>query len=242
MFHATINEEFVQAFQSRAVYMLPTILKNAATFSNAAAAELDNQRTGDQLGALLAGAYSLTSDAIISFEDARKWIRERDWSEERMIENTKDEIKVLNRIMNADTPVETEVGPKRRTIGELVLAARGDLRNPYESAVITSENAGITLKRLGIMVEGLDVVFSDTSEYISKVLTNTAYSKNYHTILSRVTGATKLEDTAFGSHIKTRATKISSWVIFGEIEEVQAKEPDSIMPPPPDEKQQKFFK
>jgi len=241
MFHGAITEEFVQAFQSRAVYMLPTILKNAATFSNAAAAELDNQRTGDQLGALLAGAYSLTSDSVISFEDAKKWIRERDWSEERMVENTKDEIKVLNRIINADTAVETEVGPKRRTIGELIVAARGDHRNPHESALITQENAGITLKRLGIRVEGTDVIFSDTSEYISKVLTNTAYSKNYHTILSRVNGAVKMDKTTFGSYIKARATKISSHVIFDETQEETPKTQPEAPPMPPVAKQATFF-
>jgi len=239
MFHSTVTDDYVQAFQSRAIYMLPTILKNAATFSNAAAAELDNQRTGDQLGALLAGAYSLTSDTVITFEDARKWLRERDWSEERLSDNTRDEIKVLHRIMNADAPVETEVGPKRRTIGELVLAARGDVRDPYESALITKENAGITLKRLGIRVEGLDVIFSDSSEYISKVLVNTAYSKNYHTILSRVNGAEKMDKTAFGSFIKARATKISSQVIF---EELEAQAPEAVVIPKPPVSEMNFTK
>ena len=37
------------------------------------------QRVGDQLGALLAGAYSLYSDNTISYEDALEWVRSHDW-------------------------------------------------------------------------------------------------------------------------------------------------------------------
>jgi len=98
LYSEIVTDEFVQAFQSRTITMLPTILKNARTFSNAAAAVLDSNRTGDQLGALLAGAYSLASDNEISFEDAKKWVMEREWEQERLAESTRDEVKVINKI------------------------------------------------------------------------------------------------------------------------------------------------
>lgn len=215
IYYSIVNDDYVKAFQSRSIMLMPTILTNAKTFSNAAASELDNQRTGDQLGALLAGAYSLYSDNLISYEDAKKWIKERDWSEERMSESTRDEIKVLHKIMDSDIRVETSLGDKTRTVGELIIAARGDYRDPLENELITQERASQVLKRIGIVVEGKHAIFSDQSQFIKKVLYNTPYDKNYHTILSRVDNAIKVDNVMFGSHVRARATKIHTDEIFG---------------------------
>jgi putative DNA primase/helicase len=92
-----VTDEFVQSFISRNILLLPTILRNAKTFSNAASIVLDNQRTGDQLGTLLAGAYACASDNIISIDDAKAWIAKHDWNTEKLAEGTRDEIKVLNK-------------------------------------------------------------------------------------------------------------------------------------------------
>jgi len=218
MYYETITDEYVQAFQSRAVILLPTILKNAATFATAAAIELDSQRTGDQLGALLAGAFSLTSDAVISLEDAQKWIKERDWSEERMAEATRDEVKIINKIADSETTVETMYGRITRTIGELIIIGRGDIVNIQEATIISEELAKNTLRRLGIKIEGFAMVISDTSEHVSKLLANTPYAKNFNTILCRLDGAEKVAPTTFASGTKSRAVKIDTRVIFGDYE------------------------
>lgn len=217
MYHETFTDDYIRSFQSRALIMLPVILQNAKTFSAAAAAELDNQRAGDQLGALLAGAYSLTSDSIISFEDATKWIKEKDWSEERLAESTRDETKVLNKIIDSETGVETSFGIKTRTIGELIMMVKGQYSDKIEEGWIPQDIAKSLLKRLGIKIDGNYLIISDNSEYIKRTLNNTAYSKNYHTILGRVNGSEKLENTRFGSYLKSRATKIPLTEIFGEI-------------------------
>lgn len=218
LYHSIVTDEFVSDFQTRSISMMPIILANAKIFSNAAASELDNQRTGDQLGALLAGAYSLTSDSLISLEDAKKWIKERDWSEERMLEATRDEIKVINKIMDSEVQVETQYGRVSRTIGEIVLIARGDVVSQSEMLLISDDLAKNTLRRVGMKIEGFNLVISDTSEFIKKALSETAYSKNYHTILARVDGAVKIEPTTFASGILSRATKIDTRVIFGNYE------------------------
>lgn len=217
LYHETITEDYINAFQSRAVVLLPTILTNTATFSNAAAAELDSQRTGDQLGALLAGAYSLTSNSVISLEDAKKWIKERDWSAERLLESTRDEVKIINKIMDSETVVETMYGKYTRTIGELIIIARGDVVDQSEY-MITDELARATIRRLGMRLDGFSIIISDTSDYIGKILMNTPYSKNYNTILQRIDGAIKMEPTTFASGIKSRAVKIDTRVIFGDYE------------------------
>lgn len=241
MFNEMNTDEYVQAFQSRALMLLPTILQNAKTFSAAAAAELDNQRAGDQLGALLAGAYSLASDSVISFEDASKWIKERDWSEERLMDGTRDEVKVINKIMDSEHGVETAYGKMTRTIGELVNICSGGLPlTQSEQILLSVELISASLKRIGIKLEGQFLIISDNSEFIRRVLANTAYTKNYHTILARVNEAEKLESTTFGSLIKARATKIPLSQIFGDEAEPVKPTPNYSRTEKEEEPQAKF--
>lgn len=219
MYFETVTKEYVQAFQSRSVWLLPTILKNAQVFSNAASIVLNNQRTGDQLGIILAGYYSLTSESEISLETATQWMIAQDLSEEKLANETRDEIKLINHLMSCDTEVETvSYGRIKRTIGELVIIARGDVISDYESSRINSELANETLKRLGMKVAGYCLIISDNSEKIKRFLENTSYSRNYHTILRRVELSEKIANTTFGSHIKSNATKIDTRAIFGEFE------------------------
>jgi len=219
IYFETVTEEYVQAFQSRSVWLLPTILMNAKVFSNAAAIVLNNQRTGDQLGILLAAYYSLTSESIISLDNAMKWMIDQDLSEEKLANDTRDEIKLINHLMSCDTEVETvSYGRIKRTIGELVIIARGDVISDDESHRVNSDLANETLKRLGMKVSGFCLVISDNSEKIKRFLENTSYSRNYHTILRRVETAEKIINTTFGGHIKSNATKIDTRAIFGEFE------------------------
>jgi len=218
MYFETVTDYFIEAFQSRSVWLLPTILKNAKIFSNAAAIVLNNQRTGDQLGILLAAYYSLTSESEISFDSAIKWMIEQDLSEEKLANESRDEIKLINHLMSCDTEVETVYGKVKRTIGELTIIARGDVVSESELNLINSELANTTLKRLGMKVQGFGLVVSDNSEKVRKFLENTSYSRNYHTILRRVDGSEKLTNTTFGGYIKSNATKIDTRAIFGELE------------------------
>lgn len=218
MYHEIFTDDYIKGFRSRSLIMLPTILQNSKTFSAAAAAELDNQRAGDQLGVLLAGAYSLFTDKLISFEDAVKWISEKDWSEERLSDSTRDEIKVLNKIIDSETSVETPFGNKTRTIGELIMTVKGEgEKTDNEHEHVTQQIAKTWLKRLGIKVDANYLLISDNSTHIRKVLSNTAYFGNYHTMLRRINEAEKVDGIRFGSYLRSKATKIHLEEVFGEI-------------------------
>lgn len=210
MYNDIFTDEYIEALQSRTILNFKTLLKNAKTISNAASGELDNQRTGDQLGTILAGAYSLFSDNEISFEEAKKYIAEKDWNEEKLVNSTRDEIRLINKIMDTEIKVDTADGLKNRTIGELVMVCT------LRSEDLSFESANMALRRIGIKTEGDAVIFSYKSEFISKSLENTQFSNNYHTILTRVDGAEKMDPTTFASGVKHRAVKIESSIIFQE--------------------------
>ena len=219
VYNETVTDEFVERLQARTVHLLPTILKNTHTFSNAAAAVLGEQRTGDQLGALLAGAYSLFSDAEITFEAAKDWVSDKDWSEERNLQGTRDEIALLGFIMDQLVQVEGYEGKRyERTIGELV-----ELAAQKKAGIgVTVTEAQEKLNRIGIKTRWeaehqTDFVYiSNSASSILKLLKESAWSKNHNKILLRLPGAVEKDSMRFGSGAPTRAVGIPIGVLSAE--------------------------
>ena len=218
IYQETITDDFARRLQARTVGLLPTIIANARTFASAAAAELGEQRVGDQLGALLAGAYSLRSTKIIEFDDAITWIRTKDWQEERGLDRTRDEIALLQYLLDQTVKVESNTGAIERSISELCSFASTRETDIY----LNSAQAHDKLKRIGIKVElkGISwgpedqLVISNSSDWIKRVLKETPWSKNHNKILQRIEGAFSIDSTRFGPGMMTRATSIPMAPIF----------------------------
>jgi putative DNA primase/helicase len=213
-----ITDEFVQRLQARTIILMPTILANTKKFAAAAAIVIGEQRAGDQLGALLAGAYSVFSNREITAEEAIEWLRERDWSEEKALDRTRDEVSLLAYLMEQMTTVETVHSRYERNLGELVAIAA----NHNTSDVILPEMAQARLKRIGFKIDGHYLVVSNTADYIKKVLSNTPWAKNHNKILMRLDGAINMDTTRFGSGIQTRAVGLP---LFSIIEGFGAQQP-----------------
>jgi putative DNA primase/helicase len=209
-YHDTVTEEYSERLRSRTISMLPVILENARTFSSAAAAELGQQRAGDQVGVLLAGAYSLRSSKIISYKEALKWIKTKDWSEEKAQEQTRDELALIEHILGQTTRIESSHGVQERTIGELVRLAYGI----HSDKALDPEEANNRLGRIGIKVAGQYLVIGNSVDTINKFLAGTHWAKNYNKILARLDGAIDSEPTRFASGMKIRATKIPLKILF----------------------------
>ena len=96
--NGTLTNDYCAALRARTVSMIPVIRQNADVFAAAVTTVRGEQRVGDQLGALLAGAYSLYSDNTISYEDAVEWVRSHDWETDRS-DGGKDEARCLNHIL-----------------------------------------------------------------------------------------------------------------------------------------------
>jgi len=206
----TVTEDYATRLRARTISMLPVILKNAETFSAAAAAELGQQRAGDQIGVLLAGAFSLRSAKVISYKEALAWIQERDWSEEKNQEATRDELSLIQHILSQVTRIESSHGPQERTIGELVQLAAG---NSVDKA-LDMDQANERLMRLGMKVAGYYLVIGNSVDAINKYLAGTHWAKNYNKILQRLDGAVDCEPTRFASGLKIRGTKIPMENLF----------------------------
>lgn len=212
----TVTDRFCEGLRARTINLLPVILANARTFSNAAAGVLGEQRTGDQIGALLAGAYSLSSNKEITFDEAVKWITSKDWSEERATGQTRDELSLLAHLLEYITRIETSVGNYERNIGELVQTALG-----YRSQdLITVDQATERLNRLGIRVDNPReisdpyVYISNSAKTVKQMLEGTVWQKNHNKVLMRIESAAAVHSMRFSSGVSTKAVKILASQIF----------------------------
>lgn len=211
----TMKDDFPDRLKSRTIDILPNILKNASIFIEASMQVFGDQRTSDQIGTLLAGAYSLVSSKEISFEKALQWIESKDWAEETDKSDAADETRLINFLMERLTYVEVGGMKLERTIGELVKIAYEP--GLYSSESITEDRAKERLLRLGYRVDKLNelLIVSNTAEPIRTALRDTPWANNHGNILKRLNGALAVASTTFGAHTKSRAVSIPMQTIFG---------------------------
>ena len=74
------------------------IRANAERFAQAVSVHLGSRRTGDQYGALLAGAYSLHSEREITDAEAVAYVQKQDWQVVSESETEKDEGRLLSHL------------------------------------------------------------------------------------------------------------------------------------------------
>lgn len=204
---AALTDEYVQRFQARTVKLLPTILTNSKIFGQAVAQVVGQNWAGDQIGILLAGAYSLHHDGIVTYNEAHGIVRSQDWSEEKGLEQQTDQARLVAKL--AEQTVRIGIGLER-TVGELILIAAQE--PAYNSSELSGITANDALKRLGIKVENYadgtcEVLFSNTADWIKKVLSATAWGANHSKVIARIDGAKQCPPSRFAA-TQSRAVAI----------------------------------
>lgn len=203
-----MTEEYCCALRARTVHLIPTIRKNAETFARAAAVGVGTQRTGDQLGAMLAGVYSLFSGGEVTLEKAKEWISSQDWSEYTVREDQMDENRCLAKILQTVIRAQGEKGIcYDQSVGELIHIATMGLQTHQG---ITDMNADAVLKRHGIKVSPYDRTFavSNTHIAIEKCLSNTPWAKNWPQLLARLPNSEKTGSIRFSAGVVTKAVQL----------------------------------
>jgi len=220
-----MNRENIAKLHSRTLTNLRTIKKNIETFSTAVAQKLGEQRAGDQIGTLLAGAHSLYSTKEITYEYAVEWVEKQNWNLERQNVEETDEDNLLMKILEEKIVVKTYEGVRDRNISELIAIAS----KIYTDQFINSIYAGDELQRTGIRCEHEMVYFSYNHKSIVKILNGTGYERNYHKILLRITDSESTR--AYFAKVRSRAVSIPlEYFKLAEDEVSPAKPIDAELP------------
>jgi putative DNA primase/helicase len=178
----------------RSLELLPTTVRNIEVFAEAAAKKFGSQREGDQYGALLAGAYSLVSNGIITLPEAERRIAEYDWSEYLENSETEESIKALSTLLGKKLrlPRGTEAN-----VYELIAAAA---QRPEATAEVSEKEADAILRRNGMMIEFVGVELHNTfllvapsNTELSAMMRDTPYASDLKGQLLRVPGAFRRE-------------------------------------------------
>jgi len=185
----TITDKWCICFRARTFSMIKTIRANAEIFSVALASKIGSRRAGDQAGTLLAGAYSLTSDKIITKEFAEKWIDEKDWEDLKDVISRTDETECLNVILQH---LDKTSHGDDYTVAELIKKCSSDL-DPF------SDSSEVRLRRLGIRVIDKTMYVSDSYSALKRILSRTPYERNWGRTLKRIKGAKNKKSIRFVS-------------------------------------------
>lgn len=200
-----LTEEYNARFLARSIRMIPTIRENARVFAAASAPVLGNQRAGDQIGALLAGAYSLFSDAPIRPVDAEAYIAKQDWSEQRLSHEETDESKCLARILQTIIRVPTKDGHADRSIADLIDIARNPADEPRR---ISSEAASEYLGMRGVRADPDVMVISVSHNEIARILKDSEWAISWGRTLRRLPGAQTTDGSIRFGAVRSRGIEI----------------------------------
>lgn len=175
----------------RSIDMAPVIMESIDVFTEAAATFFGTAREGDQIGALLAGAWCLVHDRLPTPDEALAEIKRYDWGDyqEGKAEEQDDLIATL-----MGRPI-TRQGGTRTSVGKLIARAAGyDVDElPIEPAVADSE-----LHNFGMKVLGDRLLVHPRNPELLKLMRETKFASDLRGRLKRIEGA----DTAGGGGIR----------------------------------------
>jgi len=197
---------FSDRIRSRCLQLAKVIRQNSETFSRVAVEFTGDKRSADQIGTLLAGAFSLTSNKVISDAAAHDWMARQDWTGFQAEEVDSDERSCLNHLLSATVRVEAGGFNSVVSIGEIIVAV---VNGSPELATFNRE-AEAALSRSGVRIDLMTrhIIVANRHQALGRVYDSTQWPSKWHQQLERIAGAEKLGPTHFGGQIKQRATKI----------------------------------
>ncbi len=175
--------EYSSALIARSCGLVQQIRAAAETFAIAIASTSGTRRAGDQLGALLAGAWSLWSDTEPTLEQAVDYVSTMGLASLTPSEEGRDELACLTHLLEQRVRVEvSDRAAVERTIGELVEAAEDGVNMPSVTAANTLERHGLKWHKDGLVI-------SMTHSGVAGLLRDTPWATGWGTFLRRVDGA-----------------------------------------------------
>lgn len=205
----TMTKSFCAALRARTYHLIPVIRKNARVFSKAAAEHIGNQRAGDQLGALLAGAWSLGSSEEITYQEAKEYVSGQDWGLDQDESMDSDETALMHHLLSSRMDIEVPGGMRRvRTIAEVLEKLSADvMKATVTDYEYQNDDGKQALARAGIRYSDGSVVISESHPRLKEILKETPWGGGWGEIISRIPGAIRVPAYRFAG-MTTRAVKI----------------------------------
>lgn len=193
--------EFSQRFRGRVFTRLPDLLASIHVFTELCGEAFGDQRMGDQLGALLGGAWLLMADGVPTPEQAQRMLDRLDLFEQReQVAEASDEQACLCAILESQVRVDGAEWHGEATIGELVRYVSDGEKGPP----VSPDDARRTLAMYGLRVmDGRSLLVSNTNGMLErKIMAHTSWPRGWGRLLARLPNAEKPDKAMkIGGHV-----------------------------------------
>lgn len=198
---------YPEQIRARSLANAKTLRANAETFSAVAVEFTGDKRSADQVGTLLAGAFSLTSTRRATEEFAKEWMAKQDWTGFKSEEIDNDENQCLAHLFAASIRYEIEGRGVTRSISEAVQMLDGPAIT--EDAMRAKGETREALKRHGILVKDGRASIANRHPALERIFADTPWAgAKWRQQLERVPGHEKHEVLNFGLNIRQRAVSV----------------------------------
>ncbi len=203
-----ITDDFCSRLPARSIAMVPTIRKNARVFGAALSGHLKSNGLGQQYGALLAGAWSLFSDSVVSADAAKKWVDDQygagAWIEQTAQQTETDHAQCLDKILQTIIRAQTKHGPIEQSIAKLMAVSS----ERKQDDVLTPTMAADILGLHGLRGDPDGMVISVSHSGVAAILKDSQWARNWGHILARIPGAHKTSGSVPFGETRSRGIEI----------------------------------
>jgi hypothetical protein len=180
------DDDFRAQFVRRAIRLMPTTMKNIVAFQRAATIKFGNGRYGDQIGTLVAGMFSLLSDAAIDESGASRILASIEFGDDYNENQVSDGARALESLLESRIRAGDGV---EYTVADLAIAADSILTTPDQACTLTAKEANRVLLSYGMRIMRVDhkpfLALSNTSLALRKLLKDTPYASDLRGYLLR---------------------------------------------------------
>lgn len=220
--HADVmTPDFAGGLLARTMRLLPTIRANADVFASAIARTGASRRTGDTIGVLLAGAWSLRSGRLATAAQAQEFVSGGAWVQQAVARNegAPEWQRALAHLVQQPMRLNgSNRGYEDIPVSELIQVAAGIFT---VDTVTGQRDAATALIRGGIKLQAdpdgsLSVLIANTSDTVGSWFSRTPWASGWLATLARAPGASRANKTvAFGA-LRAKALRLPVSVLLGE--------------------------
>lgn len=203
------SDVYCERIRSRSLRYAKVLRVNCETFSSVAVEFTGDKRSADQIGTLLAGAFSLTSTREISRDQAREWMAKQDWTGFKSEDIDNDETQCLSHLFAASLRYEVNGSNVTRSVSETVEAIRAIRDSASDADLAKRAELKAALSRHGIRLHDGRLYVANRHQQLERIFQDTAWAgAKWRQQLARVFGAKPVEPMAFGLGVRQRAVMV----------------------------------
>lgn len=195
-----LNSDYGDLLFTRAIKLFPVLLTNIEALRSCLAKKYNNQRFGQQYGALLGGYSLLLSDKPLTNSQVEKMCNKINLTEQSVDSDSPDEEECIYYLFNKNITVQDNTGRYDRSIGEVIYGYWKHNVDSYRPVLL----------RYGIKVDKENdvLIVSNNHPSLVNIFKGTKWCSGWSKSLKRLPDAKSVNPTKFGQKL-SRGTEIS---------------------------------